>query len=175
MNEYEFSLKFALRNSDTNPAEYVEKLAENGCDDAIIGIGKKGYIALSFIREAVSGYKAVSSAISDVKQAIPHAVLIEVTPDLVGQTEIAELLGCTRQNIRKLMERGSQNAPLPVHEGKYSIWRLADVLNWLREEKGYSVAETLLDIAETNKQFNIINSLTQIDSTHQEDIKILVA
>jgi hypothetical protein len=52
MNKYEFTLKFNLQNSQVAANDYVEKLYENGCDDALIGIGAKGYIALDFIREA---------------------------------------------------------------------------------------------------------------------------
>ncbi|NES20467.1 MAG: DNA-binding protein [Symploca sp. SIO3E6] len=88
MEEYEFTLKFDLRNQYTEPTSFIDKLAENGCDDALIGIGKKGYIALDFIREADSGYDAVYSAISDVKKAIPHAILVEALPDIVGQADI---------------------------------------------------------------------------------------
>ncbi|NET55205.1 MAG: DNA-binding protein [Symploca sp. SIO2E6] len=174
MKEYEFTLKFDLRNHYAEPASFVDRLAENGCDDALIGIGKKGYIALEFIREAHSAYDAVSSAIRDVKKAIPHAVLVQASPDIVGQTDIAEFLGCTRQNIRKLIESDAKHAPAPVHEGKYSLWRLADVLTWLQAEKNYPISDVLLEIAEVNSQFNIISSLSKINSTHQEDIRVLV-
>lgn len=33
--------------------------------------------------------------------ANPEAVLVEAAPDLVGVTDVANLLGCTRQNIQK--------------------------------------------------------------------------
>ncbi|MEY3305541.1 MAG: hypothetical protein ACK59J_08505 [Pseudanabaena sp.] len=53
------------------------KLYENGCDDALIGIGSKGYIALNFIRESSSPYEAVFSVITDVKKVISQAKLIQ--------------------------------------------------------------------------------------------------
>ena len=83
MHEYDFTLKFDFQNSQTDPNDYIERLHESGCDDALIGIGKKGCIALNFIREASSAYDAISSAISDVKRVVPHAVLIEAAPDFV--------------------------------------------------------------------------------------------
>ncbi len=43
------------------------------------------------------------SALRDVKKAVPGAELIEVTPDFVGLTDVAELIGVSRQNMRKLM------------------------------------------------------------------------
>ena len=175
MKEYEFTLKFALQYPDADPQRYVEALAYNGCDDALIGVGKKGYIALNFIREAASAYEAISSAVGDVKKVIPEATLVEATPDFVGLTDVAQLLGCTRQNVRKLIETSCQCAPPPVHEGKSSIWHLADILIWLREVKAYPINDELLEIAETNRQFNVVSSLKKIDSVHQDDIKVLVA
>lgn len=175
VKEYEFTLKFALQHPDADPHSYVEALGCNGCDDALIGVGKKGYIALNFMREAGSAYEAVSSAVGDVKKVIPQATLVEATPDFVGLTDVAQLLGCTRQNIRKLIETSSRCAPPPVHEGKSSIWHLADILTWLREAKAYPIDDELLEIAETNRQFNVVSSLKKIDSAHQDNIKVLVA
>jgi hypothetical protein len=77
MKDYVFTLKFSLPNHQINPHKYVEKLYENGCDDALIGIGSKGYIALNFIRESSLPYEAVFSAITDVKKVIPQAHLIQ--------------------------------------------------------------------------------------------------
>jgi hypothetical protein len=103
VKEYDFTLKFNLQNPHDNPSIYIESLYKGGCDDALIGVGKKGYISLNFIREASSAYEAISSAIVDVKKVLPCATLVEATPDFVGLTDAAKILGCTRQNIRKLI------------------------------------------------------------------------
>jgi hypothetical protein len=116
MNEYDFLLKFDLPGPDVDPEEFVNALYEAGCDDATVGIGQHGRVALNFTREAASAVDAVSSAIADVKKAIPKAKLIEATPDLVGLTDIAEILGCSRQNIRKLVIGHRSLFPSPVHE-----------------------------------------------------------
>lgn len=79
MEEYSFDLKFSLPNDSDDPFNYVEILAENGCDDAVIGIGNKGIIALSFVRSALSRKQAVDGAINDVKKAIPQGELIEIS------------------------------------------------------------------------------------------------
>lgn len=84
MKEYEFTLKFKLPDDNTNPEIYLDQLYEEGCDDAIIGIGKKGYFAFEFIRESTSSYEAMSSAIEGVKKVIPQAKLIEASPDFVN-------------------------------------------------------------------------------------------
>ena len=174
MSEYEFTLKFNLPNSQVEPNEYIEQLYENGCDDALIGIGSKGYIALDFIREASSAYAAVSSAITDVKTVIPHAKLIEATPDFVGLTDAAKIVGCSRQNIRNLIVKDKSKSPLPVYEGTPSIWHLADILIWLREEKTYSIDDSLLEVAKINMNFNVANSWQKIAPELQANIKDLV-
>lgn len=84
MKDYDFTLKFNLQDPQSDPDEYVEKLYVGGCDDALIGVGLKGYMSLNFIREASSADEAISSAISDVKAVVPSATLIEAAPDFVG-------------------------------------------------------------------------------------------
>lgn len=173
MKEYEFVLKFILLDSETSPEVFVEKLGEAGCDDALIGIGVNGRIALDFTRESASALDAVLSAIKDVKRAIPDARLIEATPDLVGLTDVADILGFTRQNMRKLMIK-NPDFPPPVHDGKPSIWHLAKILKWMEKENKYSVEESLFDIAETNMQFNIAKDMQDLEPAFQLNIQGLL-
>jgi len=77
MGEYDFLLRFALSDQDVDPESCVDALYSAGCDDATIGIGQKGRIALNFTRKGNSATEAVSSAISDVRKAIPKAKLVE--------------------------------------------------------------------------------------------------
>lgn len=175
MKDYEFTLKFDLRDSECDPSTYLDRLAENGCDDALIGLAKKGYISLNFIREADSACEAISSAISNVKAAIPYAVLVEASPDFVGAADIAEILGCSRQNIRQLIINNIQESPSPVHNGSHSIWRLAEVLKWLREIKDYKIDDDLLDIATFNMELNVYRSFRKISVENQDRLESLVA
>ena len=92
MKEYNFTLKFNLPDARIDPDCYVEQLYEAGCDDALIGIGKQGCIALDFTRSAASAFDAMSSAIVDVKKVIPDASLIESIPDFVGLRDTAKIL-----------------------------------------------------------------------------------
>jgi hypothetical protein len=62
-----------------------------------VGIGQHGRIALNFIRQSESALDAVSSAIFDIKKAIPSVKLIEATPDLVGLTDVDDILGLSRK------------------------------------------------------------------------------
>lgn len=175
MKEYDFTLKFSLQNSQADPDIYVEKLYEGGCDDALIGIGKKGYISLNFIREASGAYEAISSAIIDVKRVMTCATLIEAAPDFVGLTDAAKILGFTRQNIRKLIVTNEPLAPIPVYEGTPSIWHLAEILIWLRRTKKYAIDDGLIEVAKINMNINLANSWQKVEPHLQENIKALVA
>lgn len=74
--EYDFVLKFKLAESSANANDLVERLGEAGCDDAVVGIGRPGRIALNFTREADSAQQAIISALEDVRRVIPDAELI---------------------------------------------------------------------------------------------------
>jgi predicted DNA-binding transcriptional regulator AlpA len=153
--EYTFTLKYQLADDDCDADELVERLCEAGCDDALIGIGQPGRLALEFTREAVNAGVAVRSALADVRQAAPSATLIEVAPDMVGLTDVAEIVGVSRQNMRKLMLAHPGSFPTPVHEGSASIWHLVDVLAWLQAKGGYSLAKDVLDVARVALQVNV--------------------
>ena len=163
MTEYEFTLKFNLQNAQTDPQEYVELLGRNGCDDALLGIGQRGRIAFSFIRGSTSAYEAVLSAIEDIRKVLPNARLVEAAPDLVGLTEIAELLGFTRQNMRKLMIRAGATFPAPVRDGKPTIWHLSQILVWMNKTRKYEIDETLIDVAKTNMEINLATAIQDLD------------
>jgi uncharacterized phage-associated protein len=99
MNEHDFTLTFNLEDPQADPGDFIEKLYEGGCDDALIGVGNKGYIALNFIREASSRNEAICSAIKDVQKVIPSATLIEEPPDFVCLSDADQIIECTQQNI----------------------------------------------------------------------------
>jgi hypothetical protein len=174
MKEYNFTLKFNLPESEIDPEMYLDRLYESGCDDALIGIGKKGSLGLDFIRSASSAFEAIATAIADVKKVIPDATLIEAKPDFVGLTDTAKIIGCTRQNIRNLIFNSDSKSPLPVYEGTPSIWHLAEILTWLREDKTYSIDDSLLEIAKINMEFNIARKWRKLDADLQGKIEALV-
>jgi hypothetical protein len=93
---YVFTLKFQIASK--HPDALIERLAESGCEDALIGTGQAGRLALEFSREARNAYAAMLGALRDVKSALPETKLIEATPDLAGLTDVAEMLGVSRQN-----------------------------------------------------------------------------
>ena len=174
MKTYEFTLKFSLPATESDMDGLVERLGEAGCDDALVGIGKSGRLALEFAREADSAFDAISSAFADIKRVQPDAKLVEATPDLVGLTDVADIVGCSRQNIRKIMVSSGSEFPVPVHEGKSALWHLSSVLVWLKESKSYQVADDLLEVASINMQFNVAKEMVAIDKAQRTEILSLV-
>ncbi|MNF62196.1 hypothetical protein D3C84_438720 [compost metagenome] len=172
--EYTFTLKYQLAEDDRTPDILVERLGEAGCDDALVGIGQPGRLALEFTREAESADAAVRSALADVRSAVPSAKLIEVAPDLVGLTDVAEMIGVSRQNMRKLMLAHPGSFPAPVHEGSASIWHLADVLTWLQAKGSYSLTKNVLDVAQVALQVNVAKEGRRLPSLAFKELEALV-
>lgn len=57
--EYIFTLKYQLEDRDNDPDALVERLGAAGCDDALVGVGQPGRLALEFSREAGSAEEAM--------------------------------------------------------------------------------------------------------------------
>ena len=159
--EFEFKLIYKLDGSEKDPTTVVERLGEAGCTDALIGTGVPGRIALDFVREADSAEEALLSAMSDVKTALPSATLIEAGPDLVGLTDVAEVVNVTRQNIRKLAISYS-SFPMPVHAGSFALYHLVEVLDWLLSRGQYPLTPGVLEVAKTTQQINLAKSAKMI-------------
>lgn len=173
--EYDFVLKFRIADAGAAGDDVVERLGAAGCDDATVGIGLPGRIALSFTRDAKSARQAIVSALEDVKRALPNAELIEVSPDLAGLTDIAELVDVSRQNMRKLMTSHAASFPAPVHDGSTALWHLAFVLEWLSGRSGYTIDRKLLDVARTAMQINLVKESAHLDEPVEKRIRALVA
>lgn len=94
--EFTFTLKYQLTASNADIDALIEQLVEEGCDDALAGVGQSGRIGLEFVREASNAREAVESALADVRRAVPDAKLIGATPDPVGLTNVAEVMGVSR-------------------------------------------------------------------------------
>jgi hypothetical protein len=75
--ECTFTLKYQLTSDESDMDALVERLVEEGCNDALVGVGQPGSLALEFIREAPSAHDAIEGAIEDVRRAVPTARLIE--------------------------------------------------------------------------------------------------
>ena len=162
MTDYEFKLTFALDHPAQDPGAFVEALGEAGCNDALVGIGRPGSICLEFARAARSAAQAMASAIRDVRRAIPGAMLVEAAPDFVGLTDVADIIGVSRQQMRKVMLGHPADFPEPLHAGSGSIWHLAPVLGWLRERQARAIDLRLLETAQAAMALNIANETRKL-------------
>ncbi|TPE54125.1 DNA-binding protein [Maribrevibacterium harenarium] len=144
MNSYEFTLVFTLPAAQSNPEAYLDALFEAGCDDAMIGTGVAGRIALEFERAGENALNTLLSAIHDVKNAIPNANLAECRPDLIGVTGIAAIFKLSRQAVLKAI-KNNPSFPAPVHSGSSDIWHLYQVVDWA--QKHGKLASRLDDVA----------------------------
>jgi len=172
--EYEFTLSFKLAASEADTDTLIERLGAAGCDDALVGIGQSGRIALNFTREAGSAQEAIVSALRDVRKAIPDARLVEAGPDLVGLTDIAELVGVTRQNMRKLSLAYADSFPVPVHSGSVALWHLAHVLRWLSDRGGYEIELPIMEVAHVTMQINLVKEAALIERGVRQEVRDLV-
>ncbi|MFM1991708.1 MAG: hypothetical protein RJA99_4665 [Pseudomonadota bacterium] len=175
--EYTFTLKYQLADDDTDYDELVERLGAAGCDDALVGLGQPGRLALEFVREAASAEAALLSALADVKRAVPSAKLIEAAPDFVGLTDVADVVGMTRQNMRKLMVSHSKTFPTPVHEGSASVWHLVEILSWLETKGTYELDASLFEVSRVAMHVNLTKEMTvrPLQSKVQEELRGLLA
>jgi predicted DNA-binding transcriptional regulator AlpA len=172
--EYRFILKYRLSDHDSDHIAIVERLGEAGCTDALVGIGLQGMVALDFSREASSAQEAMFSALADVKKAIPTATLVEASPDLVGASDVADVVGVTRQYIRKLWTDEPFSFPSPVHNGSAAIWHLAEVLLWLDGTGKKRAQPDVLDVAQTAMQVNFAKQSHLVRPRIVSDLRALV-
>lgn len=169
MNEYDFALHLKLADSTTDPSIYEDSLFEAGCDDALLGVAQKGYIGLDFIRSSNSAVDAIYSTIEAVKSVIPDAELYYISPDIVGISDIAGIMGCSRQNVRKLIGKNVDTFPFAINsDSNFLKWHLAEVLKWY-QHRGINIDTALLEVAEFAMQFNLEKQIENINS--DEDLK----
>jgi len=160
MTAYDFKLTFALpdADADADAAAYLDALFEAGCDDATVGIGKPGSLGLAFTREAESAENALKSAIEAVKKAVPGAELIEVTPDLVNLSDLAQMVGCTRQNIRKYaigeVRSAKARFPAPAFASPQTVWHFYNIACWLNK---YTDLHPPREVIETSRVAYALN------------------
>ena len=171
--EYIFTLKYQLVDQDGEPDTLIELLGAVGCDDALVGVGQPGRLAMEFSRESGSAEKAIRSALADVKKAIPSARLIEVSPDFVGLTDVADIVGISRQAMRKLMLAHRAAFPMPIHEGSASIWHLAEVLDWFKARGGYQLDDRVLGVARAALEVNIAKEANRHPVRDHRDMELL--
>jgi hypothetical protein len=172
MATYDFTLTFWLADRDAEPETYLDALFEAGCDDATIGVGQRGVISLAFNREAPSAEEAIRSAVAAVTQAIPGSRLVEAKPDLVNLSDIADLVGVSRQNIRKYaageIRSVDERFPVPSFSGSPSpLWHLYEVALWLNRYTELRPSPEIIEASLAAYKLNIDTERRRIDMFDQ--------
>lgn len=119
--------------------------------------------------------EAIRTALTDVKSAIPTVRLIEVSPDLVGLTDVADVVGISRQAMRKLLLGHRSTFPVPVHEGTPSIWHLAEVLDLLKTRGSYPIDTAVLEVAQVALEVNVTKEAVRHPMRGRDDMDLLTA
>ena len=94
---------------------------------------------------------------------------------MVGLAGIAQILGCSRQNIRKLVVGNKSVFPSPVHDGNSAIWHLAKVLPWFKVKGNYKIEDNLIEVSCANMQVNIARQMQDMEPAFHRNIKPLLA
>lgn len=162
MKDYVFTLKLRLPPG-LSGEEAVERLGAAGSTDALAGIGLAGRLALEFTREADRAAIAIGSAIDDVMAILPDADLCEVGPDLVGLSDMADLLGLSRQAMRKAM-LAHADFPSPVYHGSSAIWHLSDILDWMESRPGRQPDPMLYEVSLVARAANFASESQRLSS-----------
>lgn len=50
---FTFTLKYQMQSDDNDMDAIMDRLAEVDCDDALVGVGQPGRLALEFVRETL--------------------------------------------------------------------------------------------------------------------------
>ena len=121
MQIHEFTLVFSYSSAKYDSDEVTEQLGEAGCTDSLVGLGQPGKVALMFHREAESVHEAVSTAIADVRRALPEAELEEAdipeAPDLAALHDIVYEFH-VQQKIKAGLQAVREGRTLPHYEVK---------------------------------------------------------
>ncbi|HEL4844227.1 MULTISPECIES: hypothetical protein [Stenotrophomonas] len=82
MMEFSFTLMYRVPDTGKDLSAFERGLAEVGCDDALLGSGSPGVLALRFQREGTAADDVARAACVQVQNAVPEAELITVHVDV---------------------------------------------------------------------------------------------
>lgn len=172
---YDFELKFKLSSPQEDPKNFVDAIYEHVTADILPGIGHKGSIVLLCTEEADTALDAIQLTLDQLKQVLPDAQLVEVGPDTVGLTGIADQVGKSRQYIHTLMKM--PGAPLPQMSGNKSstrFWHLHEVLEWFSESDKLDFEQNLLEVSLAARRFNLSIGIQKLPENMRDQALALI-
>ncbi len=176
MNNYQFQLVFLLHPNE-DAEQHLDALFEAGCDDGLMSIGKAGYLAADFTRESVTAYEAIKTAIKNITKAIPHAKLIKAGPYIANLSEMANLFGCTKQNLSKYARGESlkkESFPCPIISGKVDYWYVLDIASWFYKQDKINIQKQDIEALKAIHDLNVAIEEIRNQYNHDSDFLNLV-
>lgn len=146
---FEFTLTFSIPNQKWDVDEIADKIFGSGMNDVLVLTGIKDVVGLDVFRESTTAMKAIESVVQDVMKVFPNVVLLEAKPDLVSKSELASLVGQSRQNINKLV-----GFPPPIITGQKPYWHLYQVIKWYESKKKFPFSEKTVEASKAAWIFN---------------------
>lgn len=70
MKEYDFEMLYRFADPTLTPWEVCNQLYEAGLDDSLLGLGRKGYVAIHVTREASCLDNAIVSVMQQVSSVV---------------------------------------------------------------------------------------------------------
>lgn len=123
MANFEFDLIFALPKGDFDVFELSDAVFEAGFDDAVVGTGQAGLLAVAIEAEGEDAESVIVRAARLILQYLPKGcALREVRPDLVSLADVAKKLNIKRQALQK------REMPAPALSGYYRITEVAELI-----------------------------------------------
>lgn len=147
---FEFTITFSLPKDIWDAKKIPETIFGAGLNDALVLTGTRGMVGLDIFRESSSAEHAIESVISDIVKIYPNAVFLDVKPDLVSLSDIAKLVGQSRQNLSKLAE-----FPPPTITGPKPYWHLYQVIKWYKANKSVPFPTNTIETSKAAWMFNL--------------------
>ena len=147
---FEFTITFAIPEKKWDIDDISDKIFASGFNDALVLMGIRGIIGLDVFRESPAAEKAIETAFDDVTKVFPDAVFLDVKPDLVSISDIATLVGQSRQNLRKLVE-----FPPPTITGPKPYWHLYQVIKWYEKRRMIPFSKNTIETSKAAWIFNL--------------------
>ena len=92
----------------------------------------------------------------------------------LSDTDVAAVIGVTRQNMHKLMASNATSFPPPVHGGSAAVWHLSDVLAWLDGRGAYQLEQAVVDVAHTAMQVNLAKQALALAPRIRREVRAFI-
>ena len=75
---YNFIVRLSLPQDKAEPSGYIRHIEGSVCEDALLGVGCHGVLALDFCRWDEDRNNAISNALDQLKTVVPNTTVIEI-------------------------------------------------------------------------------------------------